>query len=190
MEMIQPTEAELEALAWLAPLAKAAARARARQHPVPLLLDQFRPFGRIDRRVRPTIWVYEHIVTRQPLALDDTGQAYRFLPSRKDPYGGQFRPMPLRTAIYQAVAGHDIECTFKYVDPKDWDELVGEEDDEPPMPTSWADKGRRRRMMEEAAERCREEDAACAAEAAEAAGTVRATSGNLRLVVTDDPSPN
>ena len=77
-------------------------RARADRFPWPVHLDEFRLAGRVKRRPRPDIWIYDHHENGGSVCVDATGQTYRFTATPNGKGVGQFRPCPVRTALWRA----------------------------------------------------------------------------------------
>jgi hypothetical protein len=101
MDLWRPPHESEHQLAWWAPLVRASRAARRERIPWPIHVDEFELRGRVDRRSRPSIWIYAHRRGGE-LALDDTGQPYRFIATPRAAGLGQFRPCAIRRAIWMA----------------------------------------------------------------------------------------
>jgi hypothetical protein len=101
MDLWRPPHESEHQLAWWAPLVRASRAARRERIPWPIHVDEFELRGRVDRRSRPSIWIYAHRRGGE-LALDDTGQPYRFIATPRSAGLGQFRPCAIRRAIWMA----------------------------------------------------------------------------------------
>jgi hypothetical protein len=101
MDLWRPPHESEHQLAWWAPLVRASRAARRERVPWPIHVDEFELRGRVDRRSRPSIWIYAHRRGGE-LALDDTGQPYRFIATPRSAGLGQFRPCAIRRAIWMA----------------------------------------------------------------------------------------
>jgi hypothetical protein len=101
MDLWRPPHESEHQLAWWAPLVRASRAARRERIPWPIHVDEFELRGRVDRRSRPSIWIYAHRRGGE-LAVDDTGQAYRFIATPRSAGLGQFRPCAIRRAIWMA----------------------------------------------------------------------------------------
>jgi hypothetical protein len=65
-------------------------------------LDEFRLAGRVDRKGLPDVWIYEHHENGGSVCADATGQTYKFIATPRGKGVGQFRPCPVRTALWRA----------------------------------------------------------------------------------------
>ncbi len=89
-------------LDWWRPLIEFARRLRAERFPWPVHLDEFEFAGRVDRRGKPAIWTYQHLVSRGFVAVDEEGRPYRFISYRTGPALGRFTECDLRRAGWLA----------------------------------------------------------------------------------------
>ena len=64
-------------------------------------LDEWDLWGRVIRPRLPDVWVYRHHVSGGEIFVDDTGQAYRFIPNRTGNLG-RFKEIPIRQAIWRS----------------------------------------------------------------------------------------
>lgn len=79
MELWSPPRDAPHLFEWWRPLVQASRRARAERVPWPVHVDEFRLAGRVIRRHRPDVWIYEHHANGGSLCLDAAGGAYRFV---------------------------------------------------------------------------------------------------------------
>lgn len=77
-------------------------RARLERFPWPVHLDEFRLAGRVNRQGRPDVWIYDHHENGGSVCVDATGQTYKFIATPRAKGVGQFRPCPVRTALWRA----------------------------------------------------------------------------------------
>jgi hypothetical protein len=93
-------------------------RARLDRFPWPVHLDEFRLAGRVVRRNRPDVWIYEHHENGGAVCADAMGRTYRFTatPQAKGP--GQFRECPVRPALWRARLPDVVEPVwYEHPDP-------------------------------------------------------------------------
>jgi hypothetical protein len=90
MELWSPPRDTPHLFEWWRPLVQASRRARAERLPWPVHVDEFRLAGRVIRRGRPDVWIYEHHANGGSLCVDATGGAYRFVatPGAAEPEPG------------------------------------------------------------------------------------------------------
>lgn len=77
-------------------------RARLERFPWPVHLDEFRLAGRVNRQGRPDVWIYDHHENGGSVCVDAMGQTYKFIATPRAKGVGQFRPCPVRTALWRA----------------------------------------------------------------------------------------
>jgi hypothetical protein len=114
MELWHPPKDEAERFAWWQPLLLVSRLVREARLPWPVHLDEFHLAGRVDRPVRPSIWVYQHHRSGGALLVDDTGATYRYLSTPNGPSAGRFVGLALRDAL-QAAALHEFVEPIRYV---------------------------------------------------------------------------
>jgi hypothetical protein len=102
MDLWSPPHDAPHLLEWWRPLMLVSRRARVERFPWPVHLDEFRLAGRVDRKGRPAIWIYDHHENGGSVCADATGQTYKFVATPKGKGVGQFRPCPVRTALWRA----------------------------------------------------------------------------------------
>ncbi|HKE76750.1 MAG TPA: hypothetical protein VKB57_24235 [Acidimicrobiales bacterium] len=104
MELWSPPRDEPHLFEWWRPLVMASRRARAEGLPWPVHVDEYRLSGRVVRRGRPDVWIYEHHANGGAVCVDQTGSAYRFVatPGADDGAIGQFRACPLAESLRRA----------------------------------------------------------------------------------------
>jgi hypothetical protein len=102
MELWSPPHDAPHLLEWWRPLILVGRRAWAERFPWPVHVDEFRLAGRVDRRGRPDVWIYEHHANGGSLCVDGAGGTYRFVATPRGRAIGQFRPCPVRTALWRA----------------------------------------------------------------------------------------
>jgi hypothetical protein len=102
MDLWSPPHDAPHLLEWWRPLMLVSRRARADRFPWPVHLDEFRLAGRVKRRPRPDIWIYDHHENGGSVCVDATGQTYGFTATPNGKGVGQFRPCPVRTALWRA----------------------------------------------------------------------------------------
>ena len=86
-------------LEWYHPLVAVSRRARQREVPWPVFVDEFEFFGRVERGRRPAISVYGHALTGGQLLADAEGRTYSFQASPSGRSPGRFKEIPLSAAI-------------------------------------------------------------------------------------------
>jgi hypothetical protein len=99
-------------------------RARRERFPWPVHLDEFRLAGRVNRQGRPDIWIYDHHENGGSVCVDATGQTYKFIATPNGKGVGQFRPCPVRTALWRARLP-DVVAPIWFEEPPrhpQWDE--------------------------------------------------------------------
>jgi hypothetical protein len=79
MELWSPPRDAPHLFEWWRPLVQASRRARVERLPSPVHVDEFRLAGRVVRRDRPDVWIYEHHANGGALCVDGSGGAYRFV---------------------------------------------------------------------------------------------------------------
>jgi hypothetical protein len=99
MRWWKPEPDEMPLLQWYDPLVAVSRRARQREVPWPIFVDEFEFFGRVDRGRRPAISVYGHALTGGQLLADAEGRTYSFRPSSSERSPGRFTEIPLSAAI-------------------------------------------------------------------------------------------
>jgi hypothetical protein len=87
-------------LAWYDPLVAVSRRARQREVPWPIFVDEFEFFGRVERGRRPAISIYGHALTGGQLLADSDGRTYSFRAIASGRSPGRFTEIPLSAAIY------------------------------------------------------------------------------------------
>lgn len=123
MELWSPPHDAPHLLEWWRPLMLVARRAWADRFPWPVHLDEFRLAGRVKRQGRPDVWIYEHHGNGGSVCVDATGQTYRFIATPRAKGPGQFRPCPVRTALWQAGLPDVVQpIWFEQPRPAPWDE--------------------------------------------------------------------
>lgn len=130
MELWTPPHDSPHLLEWWRPLMLASQRARVRQIPWPIHVDEFRLAGRVVRNGRPDIWIYEHHAHGGALCVDATGATYRFIPTPRARGVGQFRPCDIRSAVWRAGLPEVVEPVWYEEARRHWgDEVVDSGDD-------------------------------------------------------------
>jgi hypothetical protein len=112
MKWWTPDPAAVQDMAWYEPLVAVSRRARAAQLVWPVFIDDFEFFGRVDRAPRPSISVYGHLQTGQPLLCDDSGHTYSFVEHRSGRTTGRFKEVSLRGALWQCGLPEVAEATL------------------------------------------------------------------------------
>jgi hypothetical protein len=112
MKWWTPEADAVQELAWFDPLVVVSRRARAAQIVWPVFIDEFEFFGRVDRAPRPSISVYGHLQTGQPLLCDDHGVTYAFVEQRGNKGAGRFKEVSLRGALWQCGLPEIAEATL------------------------------------------------------------------------------
>lgn len=102
MDLWYPPAGQPHLQEWWQPVLLASRAARIDRCPWPIHPDEIRLKGRVDRGVRPSIWIYQHVQSRGELYLDPTGQAYRFTKTPNARSLGRFTPCSVRAAVFQA----------------------------------------------------------------------------------------
>jgi hypothetical protein len=102
MDLWSPPHDAPHLLEWWRPLILVSKRARLDRFPWPVHLDEFRLAGRVNRPGRPDVWIYDHHENGGSVCVDATGQTYKFIATPKAKGVGQFRPCPVRTALWRA----------------------------------------------------------------------------------------
>lgn len=87
---------------WWRPLVQASRRARLERVRIPVYVDEFRLAGKVARRDRPDIWIYEHHGDGGSLCVDSSGAAYRYVAAPGGRGLGQFRRCPMGEAVRRA----------------------------------------------------------------------------------------
>jgi hypothetical protein len=101
MDLWYPPHDRPHLLEWWRPLLLLGAAARRERVPWPIHLDEFRLRGRVDRKDRPSVWIYAHHEAGE-LHVDATGQTYKFTRTPNARAFGRFAPCDVRTAIWRA----------------------------------------------------------------------------------------
>jgi len=130
MDLWSPPHDAPHLLEWWRPLLLVSRRARLDRFPWPVHLDEFRLAGRVNRQGRPDIWIYDHHDNGGSVCVDATGQTYKFIPTPKGKGVGQFRPCPVRTALWRARLP-DVVAPIWFEEPPrhpQWDEWAEGED--------------------------------------------------------------
>jgi hypothetical protein len=102
MDLWSPPHDAPHLLEWWRPLILVSKRARRERFPWPVHLDEFRLAGRVNRQGRPDIWIYDHHENGGSVCVDAIGQTYKFIATPNGKGLGQFRPCPVRTALWRA----------------------------------------------------------------------------------------
>ena len=102
MDLWSPPHDAPHLLEWWRPLLLVSRRARLERFPWPVHLDEFRLAGRVNRSGRPDVWIYDHHENGGSVCVDATGQTYKFIATPRGKGVGQFRPCPVRTALWRA----------------------------------------------------------------------------------------
>ncbi len=133
---------------WWRPLLIATRALRQARYPWLIHLDEMSLTGRVDRRGRPSIWVYKHAASGGELYLDDTGQAYKFTRTPNARAYGRFAPCDLSAAIWRADMPKFVDPVF-YEEPVRSDPRAGWDDDDPihdPAPSADREPRRHRHL--------------------------------------------
>lgn len=109
MELWSPPHDAPHLLEWWRPLMLVSRQARLARFPWPVHLDEFRLAGRVRRRGRPDIWIYEHHDNGGAVCVDATGQTYRFVATPRGSGVGQFRRCDVRSALWRAGLPEVVE---------------------------------------------------------------------------------
>jgi hypothetical protein len=72
-------------------------------------VDEFALEGRVDRRGRPSVWVYVHGESLDELLADVDGRTYEFVHHRSGGSPGRFREVGLRRAVWMARLPDHVE---------------------------------------------------------------------------------
>jgi hypothetical protein len=112
MKWFSPEANAVQEMAWYEPLVAVSRRARAAQLVWPVFIDDFEFYGRVDRQPRPSISVYGHLQTGQPLLCDDDGHTYAFVEHRSGKAAGRFKEVSLRGALWQCGLPEVAEATL------------------------------------------------------------------------------
>src|SRR4051794_16367167 len=119
MELWHPPTDQPHLLGWWRPLIEASRAARLAKIPWSINIDEFVLSGRVDRKGRPSIWLYKHVDTGGELALDDAAQPYRFRRTPKGKGFGRFDKIDIRRAVWGVgLPEHTGASTWH----EDWDE--------------------------------------------------------------------
>jgi hypothetical protein len=102
MDLWTPPHDAPHLLEWWRPLMLVSRRARLDRFPWPVHLDEFRLAGRVVRRGRPDIWIYEHHENGGSVCVDAAGATYRFTATPRGPGAGRFTTCEVRTALWRA----------------------------------------------------------------------------------------
>jgi hypothetical protein len=127
MDLWSPPHDAPHLLEWWRPLILVSRRARLDRFPWPVHLDEFRLAGRVNRQGRPDIWIYDHHENGGSICVDATGQTYKFIATPNGKGVGQFRPCPVRTALWRARLP-DVVAPIWFEEPPRhprWDGQVG-----------------------------------------------------------------
>lgn len=111
-KMWRPAPGDPEQLEWWQPLLAFAGRVQAECVPWPVLVDEFTLVGRIDRRDRPRVWVYEHVHSGGRLRVDEQGLPYRPIPTGADRSARRLIRCAVRPAVYLVGLHHLSEPVF------------------------------------------------------------------------------
>lgn len=99
MELWSPPHDAPHLLEWWRPLILVSRRARLAGLPWAVHVDEFQLTGRVRRRGRPDVWIYEHHGEGGSLCIDAAGETYRFVATPRGRGVGQFRRCELATAL-------------------------------------------------------------------------------------------
>ena len=77
MDLWSPPHDAPHLLEWWRPLLLVSRRARLERFPWPVHLDEFRLAGRVDRKGRPDVWIYEHHENGGSVCADATCRCER-----------------------------------------------------------------------------------------------------------------
>jgi len=102
MELWSPPHDAPHLYEWWRPLVLASRRARLERVRTPVYVDEFRLAGKVVRRDRPDIWIYEHHGDGGSLCVDSSGDAYRYVAAPGGRGLGQFRRCPVGEAVRRA----------------------------------------------------------------------------------------
>jgi hypothetical protein len=113
MKWWTPAAGSVQEMAWYESLVAVSRRARAAQLIWPVFIDDFEFFGRVDRRPRPAISVYGHLLTGRSLLCDESGVAYTYVEHRSGGRSpGRFKEVSLRGALWQCGLPEVAEATL------------------------------------------------------------------------------
>jgi hypothetical protein len=129
MDLWSPPHDAPHLLEWWRPLILVSKRARLERFPWPVHLDEFRLAGRVNRQGRPDIWIYDHHENGGSVCVDATGQTYKYIATPNGKGVGQFRPCPVRTALWRARLP-DVVAPIWFEEPPrhpQWDDLAATE---------------------------------------------------------------
>ena len=124
MDVWTPPDGEPQLLDWWLPLILLGRAAREDQFPWPVYPEEFELGMRVDRKPRPSVWVYRHLRSGGELLVDSEGQPYRFIPTPNGWSVGQFRTCELRRALWAAGLPGVVEPVWYEPPPPrhDWEE--------------------------------------------------------------------
>jgi hypothetical protein len=142
MDLWSPPHDAPHLLEWWRPLILVSKRARLDRFPWPVHLDEFRLAGRVNRAGRADIWIYDHHENGGSVCVDATGQTYKFIATPNAKGVGQFRPCPVRTALWRARLPDVVTPIWFEEPPRDarWD-VSPESPDGPDGTADAADEG-------------------------------------------------
>jgi hypothetical protein len=109
MRWWEPSPDEAELFDWWRPLLAASRHARDEKVYWPIHVDEFAFTGRVERRPRPAIWVYEHRRSGRELLVDAEGRTYKFVVYRSGRRLGRFAEIDVRAAIWRACLPDVVE---------------------------------------------------------------------------------
>lgn len=115
-------------------------RARLERFPWPVHLDEFRLAGRVNRQGRPDVWIYDHHENGGSVCVDATGQTYEFIATPRAKGVGQFRPCPVRTALWRARLP-DVVAPIWFEEPPQRPQWHDWPAGDPPVPSGAAAHG-------------------------------------------------
>ena len=145
MDLWSPPHDAPHLLEWWRPLVLVSRRARLERFPWPVHLDEFRLAGRVNRQGRPDVWIYDHHENGGSVCVDATGQTYKFIATPRGKGVGQFRPCPVRTALWRARLP-DVVAPIWFEEPPrqpQWDEWAAGEVADADAASDGADDGTR-----------------------------------------------
>jgi hypothetical protein len=102
MDLWTPPHDAPHLLEWWRPLMLVSRRARLDRFPWPVHLDEFRLAGRVVRKGRPDIWIYEHHENGGSVCVDAAGATYKFTATPRGGGAGRFTTCDVRTALWRA----------------------------------------------------------------------------------------
>jgi hypothetical protein len=97
-----PAPGQPELMAWWRPLLAASCRARQERVFWPIHVEEFALGGRVDRKSKPSVWVYVHLRSGGEVLVDDDGRTYEFIPYRSGRALGRFNEIKVRHAVWRA----------------------------------------------------------------------------------------